>query len=723
MTVTVTDPGLDNNFATPGDNLTVTRTFTVTVAEVNDPPTLDGIADPVAINEDAGQQTVNLAGITAGSGETQPLQVTATSNNTSLIPNPTVTYTTANATGSLAYTPVANAFGTAVVTVTVTDGGVDGNLATAGDNGIFTRTFTVTVNPVNDAPSFAASNPPTVLEDAGLQTVPSWATFSAGPASEAGQTVLSYTVSNVSNPVLFSALPAVAVSGTLTYTPADNAFGSSTFDVVVQDSGGVDNSGDDTSDAQTFTITVTPVNDAPVAVAKLHTTHSGIGLTINAASHTGELKEGATDVDPHDPFSELTVQLVGTPTPTNATVTLVSASDGSFYFEPPGGLSGNGSASFQFRVCDNGDVGLGLAAACSAAVTATFNITGPDLWFIDDTDAAGCGVNCNGTRSKPLVGLNNAALTGRGNGDRIFVFTGTYGTGLTLLTNEHLIGQGSSGTFDTVLGVTVPGNGTLDTRPALGGTRPQLNGTVTVGGSSVVRGLNIVTSGATGLSGGAVTGVTVNEASVSATNATAVNLARWYVHADPRRFEQCHKWHRPQQQPYRQLHGDQHRRGRDGRDDPEHHHPRGFVHQCQQHLVDEHELHERQPKRWANGSGRRGRRQFGREWRHSPGERGQCRLDRRDDHHDGAARHQRQRREEPGSHQRHDLQHRQRGLGVGDVYLEPGRSGQRESGQRVPERQHLEHRPVQHLYHERDAHGRRTGREGSALDHQQPVLQ
>ena len=95
VTVTVTDAGLDDNLATTGDNLTVTRTFTVTVIEVNNPPTLDAIADPVAINEDAGQQTVNLAGITAGSGETQPLQVTATSNNTSLIPNPTVTYTTA----------------------------------------------------------------------------------------------------------------------------------------------------------------------------------------------------------------------------------------------------------------------------------------------------------------------------------------------------------------------------------------------------------------------------------------------------------------------------------------------------------------------------------------------------------------------------------------------------------------------------------------------------
>jgi hypothetical protein len=167
VTVTITDAGLDDNLATPGDNLTVTRTFTVTVIEVNNPPTLDVIADPVAINEDAGQQTVNLAGITAGSGETQPLQVSATSNNTSLIPNPTVTYTTPNTTGSLTYTPVPDAFGTAVVTVTVTDGGLDDTLATAGDNGIFTRTFTVTVNAVNDPPTLdTIADPAEINEDA-----------------------------------------------------------------------------------------------------------------------------------------------------------------------------------------------------------------------------------------------------------------------------------------------------------------------------------------------------------------------------------------------------------------------------------------------------------------------------------------------------------------------------------------------------------------------------
>jgi hypothetical protein len=98
--------------------------------------------------EDAGAQTVNLTGIAAGGGETQVLTVTATSSNTGLIPNPTVTYTSAGTTGSLSYTPVANANGTAIITVTVTDDGGTANSGVATT----TRTFTVAVTAVNDAP-------------------------------------------------------------------------------------------------------------------------------------------------------------------------------------------------------------------------------------------------------------------------------------------------------------------------------------------------------------------------------------------------------------------------------------------------------------------------------------------------------------------------------------------------------------------------------------------
>ena len=127
---------------------------------------------------------MNLCGITAGARRDAAAAGDGDEQQHGLIPNPTVTYTTAERDRLAAYTPVANAFGTAVVTVTVTDGGADDNLATAGDNGIFDADIHGDGHPVNDAPSFAASNPPTVLEDAGPQTVPSWATSSPGRANE-----------------------------------------------------------------------------------------------------------------------------------------------------------------------------------------------------------------------------------------------------------------------------------------------------------------------------------------------------------------------------------------------------------------------------------------------------------------------------------------------------------------------------------------------------------
>jgi|GEM_PF-3604337 len=114
-------------------------------------PTLDALAN-LTINEDAPLQTVSLTGISAGEGETQALRVTATSSNTAIIPNPSVNYVSPNSQGSISLTPVANRYGAVTITVEVEDGGLDDNLSTTADNGKFSRTFTVTVNPVNDAP-------------------------------------------------------------------------------------------------------------------------------------------------------------------------------------------------------------------------------------------------------------------------------------------------------------------------------------------------------------------------------------------------------------------------------------------------------------------------------------------------------------------------------------------------------------------------------------------
>src|SRR2546427_571228 len=94
-------------------------------------------------------------------------------------------------------------------------------------------------------------------------SIPGWATFSPGGGpGEAGQSA-TYTVSNVSNPGLFSAGPAVDGSGTLTYTLAANANGTSTYDVYVRDDGGTANGGVDTPGLQPFTIPAAEVNDAP----------------------------------------------------------------------------------------------------------------------------------------------------------------------------------------------------------------------------------------------------------------------------------------------------------------------------------------------------------------------------------------------------------------------------------------------------------------------------
>ncbi len=519
VTVTVTDPGLDDNFATPGDNLTVTSTFTVTVLEINNPPTLDVIAAPVAINEDASQQMVNLAGITAGSGETQPLQVTATSNSTGLIPNPTVTYTSPTTTGSLAYTPVANAFGTAVVTVTVTDGGPDGSLATAGDNGIFTRTFTVTVNSVNDAPSFGSGGDVTRIEDFGPVSV-AWATgIGAGPANEASQ-MLNFLVSNNNNG-LFSAQPTITAAGVLGFTSAANANGSATVTVTLKDDGGILNGGVDSFGPLTFTITVNPVNDAPVAAAKSFTAQANMKVV----GFTGFLS-GVTDPDTGtgspvcDP-TPFTLGSVSGTTPAGGTVTITNASTGTVDFDPPPGVTG--SVTFTYTVSDNGCPG----SATSAPATATVNVAGPVIWFVDSA-VAGPG---DGRLSNPFkflsgnAGGNNDADDVDAANHNIFLFSSatTYTGGLTLNSSEKLIGQGVTGTtFDTFFGITPP-TGTI-ARPAFTGTRPSVGGTVTLAGSSTVRGLNIVTGATTGLSGGAITGVTMNEASITATSASAVNL-------------------------------------------------------------------------------------------------------------------------------------------------------------------------------------------------------
>ena len=192
----------------------------------------------------------------------------------------------------------------------------------------------------NVAPSFTAGADQAVPEDAGAQTIAGWATnISPGPASEAGQSV-NFLVSNDA-PGLFSAQPAISPDGTLTYTPATNAFGTATVSVQLRDDGGTADGGVDTSAVQTFSIAIRAENDAPVLAA--------IGARSVHALATLVFTATASDVD--EPADTLTYTLDATSL--SLGMTILEAT-GEFRWTPAA-VQGPGSYAVTLTVTDNGN--------------------------------------------------------------------------------------------------------------------------------------------------------------------------------------------------------------------------------------------------------------------------------------------------------------------------------------------------------------------------------
>jgi len=206
------------------------------------------------INEDTASPAIPF---TVGDTETPPdrLAVSASSWDTSLIPDRNIVIEGAGTNRTVRITPAHDQFGKAMIMITVTD---EAGCSTG-------ETFEVTVNPVNDRPSFTKGPDLTVTNTAGPQTVAGWATaISAGPPDETGQT-LSFVVTN-DRDALFSVQPAISPTGTLTFTPTRDTNGTAIVTVVLKDSGGTAYGGVDTSVSQTFTITVTNRTDLPPTV-------------------------------------------------------------------------------------------------------------------------------------------------------------------------------------------------------------------------------------------------------------------------------------------------------------------------------------------------------------------------------------------------------------------------------------------------------------------------
>ncbi|WP_017519457.1 Ig-like domain-containing protein, partial [Pseudomonas nitroreducens] len=223
-------------------------TVTITVTPVNDLPVFDAPS-----NTTTAEDTTLVSAVHAS-------DVDGDSLTYSLKTGPAHGTLTLQADGHYTYTPDANYNGPDSFTVTVDD----------GNGGVVDQAVSLTVTPVNDAPT-TANQTKSVAEDTPLT--------GKIVASDVDGDTLSYAVKSG---VTHGTLVLNAATGDYTYTPAANYNGSDSFTVTVSDGHG------GTVDS-VVSITVTAVNDLPVFNAPSNTT------TAEDTALTG--KVSATDVD------------------------------------------------------------------------------------------------------------------------------------------------------------------------------------------------------------------------------------------------------------------------------------------------------------------------------------------------------------------------------------------------------------------------------------------
>jgi len=236
------------------DNNRDTSLVDIVVQPVNDAPGF-GAGGDVIVPEDAGAQSIAWAtDISAGAANEsdQNLNFNSLSNSNAdlFASTPSIAPD-----GTLSFTPQADSSGTTTLEIQLQD---DGGTANGGVDVSQVVNFTITIQPVNDAPNFAVGTDISIVTINETQTIPNWASnITAGPPNEAGQ-MLSFNIISNDNPDLFEEAPQVSSDGTLTFKPALDATGSATIGLQLQDDGSTENGGENLSTIQNFVITLNP---------------------------------------------------------------------------------------------------------------------------------------------------------------------------------------------------------------------------------------------------------------------------------------------------------------------------------------------------------------------------------------------------------------------------------------------------------------------------------
>jgi large repetitive protein len=313
--------------------LSADATIAITVTPVNDAPV--AVDDALAASED----TPSLVEISALVGNDTDIDgdvltvtaVDAPTNGTVALAGSTVTFT-----------PAANFVGNATFAYTVSDGA-----ATAAG------TVTVTVGGENDPP-VATEDTAVTAEDTPVTLMA--AALLANDIDLDGQTLSLTRVASASSGTV--ALDA----GVVTYTPTADFSGTATFDYTVSDGAA--------TDTARVTVTVTQVNDGPVAA------DDAITVAEDAAATIIDVLANDSDLEGAETVTAVTQ-------PANGTVTLVT---GVVRYQPPANFAG--SSTFTYNITDD------EAATATATVTITVTpvndgpVAGDDVITVTEDAAA-----------------------------------------------------------------------------------------------------------------------------------------------------------------------------------------------------------------------------------------------------------------------------------------------------------------------------------------------
>ena len=382
-TLTLTPPANKSGTATitvtlkdgndPVNDNTVEQSFTLTVNQINDAPTVSDIPNQ-EVDEDAAAKKVNFD---VNDVETDPnfLEVTASSSNTTLVPNE-MTNLEVGGTGTTRWVqikPAANQFGQSTISIEVSDG-----------DETTTRSFIFKVNSINDLPTISDIPNLSTDEDVAVQS-----SFTVSDAeTPLGDLVIDYiwnSLDMAEGTVTFSG---TGESRTLNIIPPENGFGTATITLTVSD-------GTETVQNTPFTLTVKAVNDPPVLFLPVSgTKYTKIGQDLivkfrvedvetSIGDFVVEAYSSNTQLIPNDPVEHLKLDIIDPPEGTmNYQLTLKSVQN------PPDGTPNDSTIRLvvydEVYSSDEGqfDVVVDSSLLCPDVST----ISSPQYMYEDDTE-------------------------------------------------------------------------------------------------------------------------------------------------------------------------------------------------------------------------------------------------------------------------------------------------------------------------------------------------